>query len=394
MGSRPFGRQKRKVFNAVVILGSAESAPLMRSLIAATGQVTVMRELPAPPNDYELARTVNSLLPDLIFIDLSGGQQALGCMARLRELSPRTPVIGLGCSPEARLLARHLGAAGLAAPDCSPEELRALIREAMESLHGGMEEHLYSFLPSKAGSGCSTIVLHTALAAAAFGKRVLVIDADLRSSVMGHMMGITPTGGIQAVLQASANLDSFVLRRNIAQHYGAEFLLSTRTLDAEPPEWVNYFQLLNFVRGSYDLILVDLPELVNPATVELVRRSKKIFAVCTTELPSLKLAQQRLTELDRLGLNERAGLLLNRVLGSAPKISEIEGYFDRPVEHAFPNDYSAVSQVILNAAPLQPGTGLARAFAAFAASLAGVDYTPQPASLRSRLKGLLHLASA
>ncbi len=354
-----------------------------------------MRELPAPPSDYELARILNSLLPDLILVDLSGGQEALECVVRIRELAPRTPVIGLGCSPETRLLARHLGAAGLAAPDCSPEELRASIREAMESHHGGIEEHVYTFLPAKAGSGCSTIVLHTALAAAAFGKRVLVIDADLRSSVLGLMLGVTPAGGTQSVLQAAADLDMFVLRRNLTQHHGAEFLLSTRALDVELPEWVNYFQLLNFVRGSYDLILADLPELINPATVELVRRSKKIFTVCTTELPSLKLAQQRLTELERLGLREeRVGLLVNRVSHFTPKPNEIEEALGRRVVHVFPNDYRAVSQAIQNAAPLQPDTDLARAFAAFASSLAGVDYEPPPVSLRSRLKGLLHLASA
>ncbi|MFZ5927288.1 MAG: AAA family ATPase [Acidobacteriota bacterium] len=383
------------MFNAVVILGNAESAPLIRSLIAATEEVTIMREVSAPPGDYELARIVNSLLPDLIFIDLSGGQEALACMARIHELSPRTPVIGLGCSPEARLLARHLGAAGLAAPDCSPDELRIAIRGAMESSHGGVENHIFAFLPSKAGSGCSTIVLHTALAAASFGKRVLVIDVDLRSSVLGFMLGVTPVGGTQAVLQAAESLDTFILRRNLTQWGGADFLLSTRALDAELPEWFHYFQLLNFVRGSYDLILIDLPELINPATVELVHRSKKIFPVCTTEIPSLKLTLQRLTELERLGLKEdRIGLLLNRVSRSTPKPAEIEETLGRKIAHVFPNDYLAVSRAIQNATPLQPDTELARAFAAFAASLAGVEYEPQPASLRSRLKGLLHLASA
>lgn len=383
------------MFNAVVILGNAESAPLVRSLIAATGQVTIMREAPAPPGDYELARIINSLLPDLIFIDLSGGQQALECMARIRELAPRTPVIGLGCSTETRLLARHLGAAGLATPDCSPDELRVAIREAMESHHGGILDHVFSFLPSKAGSGCSTIVLHTALAAASFGKRVLVIDADLRSSVMGLMLGVTPVGGTQAVLEAAANLDTFILRRNLTQCGGADFLLSTRALDADLPEWTHYFRLLNFVRESYDLILVDLPELINPATVELVLRSKKIFPVCTMEVPSLKLTVQRLTELERLGVQEdRIGLLLNRVSPSAPKPAEIEQTLGRKIAHVFPNDYRAVSRAIQEAAPLQPDTELARAFAAFAASLAGVEHERQPASLRSRLKGLLHLASA
>ncbi len=383
------------MFNAVVILGSNESAPLIRSLIASTGQVTVMRELPAPPGDYELARLVHSLLPDLVFVDLTGGPAALECMARVRDLSPKTPVIGVGCNAEARLLARHLGPAGLAAPDCSPDELRVIIREAMEAHHGGVEPNLHSFLPSKAGSGCSTVVLHTAVAAAKLGKRVLVIDADLRSSVMGLMLGVTPAGGIQNVLASASELDAFVLRRNVTGKHGVDFLLSTRALDAEPPEWVHYFRLLNFVRGDYDLVLADLPELINPATVELVRRSKQVFPVCTSELPSLKLALQRLEELGRLSVEaERIGIVVNRAAKGTPKTEEIEQTLGRRVAFGFPNDYRAVSESILEAAPLSPDAPLARAFTEFAASLAGVENQRPGASLRARLKGLLGLASA
>lgn len=383
------------MFHAVVILGRAESALLIRSVIAATGQVTVMRELPAPPGGYELARLLNSLLPDLVFIDLSGGQDALECMARVRELAPRTPVIGLGCGPETRLLARHLGAAGLAAADCSPEDLRVTIREAMETHHGGVEAHLYCFLPAKAGSGCSTVVLHTAIAAARLGKRVLVIDADLRSSVMGLMLGVTPAGGTQAVLQAAPGLDQFVLRRNLIEWHGVDFLLSTRALDAELPEWTHYFQLLNFVRSNYEMILVDLPELINPATVELVRRSKKVFPVCTCELPSLKLAMQRLEELGRLGLEgERVGVVVNRAGRDTPRVAELEEVLGKQVSFLIPNDYRAVSHSIAEATPLAAESELSRAFTVLAAVLAGVEYEHPGPSLRARLRGLLHLTSA
>lgn len=383
------------MFHAVVILAGAEAAPLLRSLIAATGQVTVMRELPALPGDYELARLLNSLLPDLVFVDLSSGQASLECLARIREHAPRTPVIGMGCSPDTRLLARHLGAAALAAPDCSPDELRLRIREAMEAAHGGVQPHLFTFLPAKAGSGSTTVVLHTAIAAAGLGKSVLVLDTDLRSSVLGLMLGAAPGGGTQAVLEAAAGLDTFILRRNIVQRHGVDFLLSTRNLDAPLPEWDQYFRLLNFVRGSYDLILADLPELINPATVEIVRRSARVFPVCTPELPSLKLVLQRLEELRRLRVEEeRIGILLNRDGRHAPPAEELREVLGRPVGFSFPNDYRAVAQSIAHAAPLDPATGLGRAFATFAARLAGVETAPAASSLRSRLRGLLNLSSA
>lgn len=378
------------MFNAVVILANAETAPLIRALIAATGQVTVMRELHSLPGDYELTRLANTLLPDLFFVDLTGGKDSLECLARIRGLTLKVPVIGLGCGPETRLLAHHLGATGIAAPDCSPDELRATIRRAMEVHSGGVEPHLITFLPSKAGSGCSTVVVHTAFAVAALGKRVVVIDADLRSSVMGLMLGLEPVGGVQAVLKDSADLDRFILRRNILEKHGSEFLLSTRSLDAALPEWDDFYRLLNFIRGEYDLMLVDLPELINPATVEVVRRSRRIFTVCTPELPSLRLALQRLAELKRIDIApDRIGVLVNRVGRGTPEDVEFEKTLGHPVAHRFPNDYTTVSQSILSASPLDAGSELSHAFARFASALAGVELEEPGPSLGQRLRMLL-----
>lgn len=383
------------MFNALVILGNPDTAPVLRSLIAATGIVTVMRELSAFPGNYELGRLLNTLGPDLVLIDLSAGQPAVNCAARIHDLSPHVPVVGIGCTTETRLTARMAGLASLVDLHASPEAIHLAIREALEKSQGGPQPFLFSFLPSKAGSGCSTVVLNTAVAAAALGRRVLVIDADLRSSVMALMLGLEPAGGTQAALASSAELDTFIVRRCSVQKHGADFLLSTRELDAQPPEWTHYYRLLSFVRPHYDLVFVDLPELVNPATVEVIRRSEKIFPVCTSELPSLKLTLQRLAELRRLGVEEaRIEVLLNRLHPSAPPLAELEAVIGRPVSHAFPNNYRAVEAAIRAGAPVDPESALGQAFTAFAARLARVEPPARAPTLGQRLRGLLHLAPA
>lgn len=383
------------MFNALVILGNPETAPMARAAAAATGLVNVMRELHAAPGRYELARLLNALVPDLVLIDLAGGREALECAALVREFSPRTAVVGLGCAPDARPLAPPAALDAVTASGCSPEELQLAIRRALERHSSQIEPSLCSFLPAKAGSGCSTIVLNTAVSLAALGRRTLVIDADLRSSVLGLMLGVDVSGGSQAVLAAAAELDIFVLRRNLAERHGADFLLSSRSLDAPLPEWAHYFQLLNFVRAHYEMVLADLPELVNPATVEVIRRSGRVFVACTPELPSLHLALQRLAELDRLGLGrERTAVLLNRVHPSDPPQAELERILGRPVYHAFPNSYRAVAAAIRTASPVDAGSALGRAFESFAARLAGVGPPEQESTLRGRLRGLLRLASA
>lgn len=383
------------MFQALVILLHPETAPLARAVIAATGLVRVTRELTVAPGRYELGRLLNTLVPDLVLIDLGAGPAALDCAALVREFAPQVAMVGLGCPREAWLGTLPAALDAVTGSGGSPEELSQAIRRALELRHARIEPSLFTFLPAKAGSGCSTVVLNTAAALAAAGRRPLVLDADLRSSVLGLMIGAESGGSIQAVLAASAELDIFLLRRNLAERHGADFLLSSRSLDAPLPEWAHYFQLLNFVRDRYPFVLADLPELVNPATVELIRRSQAIFVVCTPEMPSLHLALQRLTELDRLGLNrDRIGILLNRVHPSDPPQPEIERMLGRSVYCAFPNSYRSVAAAIRAARPVEPGTALGRAFAAFAARLAGLEPPVPENTLRERLRSLLHLASA
>lgn len=211
------------MFNGLVILGNPETAPMVRAAVAATGLVTVMRELPSFPGRYELARLLSALSPDLVVIDMSAGADAFECAARIRELSPGTPLVGVGCSRETRLLATQAGPEVSVSTECTPEELAIAIRRALERHQSGRDRRLFAFLPAKAGSGCSAIVLNTAIAAASWGRRVLVLDADLRSSVLGVMLGADVVGGIQAVLASSPELDLFCLRRNLVQRHGVDF---------------------------------------------------------------------------------------------------------------------------------------------------------------------------
>ena len=169
---------------------------------------------------------------------------------------------------------------------------------------------------------------------------------------------------------------------------GVDFLLSSRSLESSPPEWAHYFRLLNFIRSRYDAILVDLPELVNPATVELVRRSRMVFPVCTPEIPSLKLTQQRCQELEHWQVEMgRVGVLLNRHEKGHPSADEIANLLARPVMKSFPNDYADVKAALGNGSPVAANTRLGRAFDEFAVQLVSGDVVKET-TFAGRLKGI------
>lgn len=377
------------MFNALVIHSSADRAPLLRALVADTGQLLVMREYLSVPSSYELSRIMNSLGPDIVVLDFSGGREALDSAILIRQWSPGTAVIGFGGTSDLTILARQVGFSAIPGSESNTESLRDAIREAMHRDQGGVEQCLLSFLPSKAGSGASTLVLNTAVALVRrCNKRVLVLDADLRSGILAIMLNITPDASIQFLLAAASELDQFVWKNSVNTVAGVDFLLSSRSLDSNPPEWAHYFRLLNFARERYDAILVDLPELVNPATVELVRRSRMVFPVCTPEIPSLKLTQHRCQELERWQVaSERIGVLLNRYQKGDPAAQEIGRLLGRQVTHTFPNDYADVKAAVANGVPVAPHTRLGRAYDDFALQLVDATVAKEP-TFAGKLKGL------
>jgi pilus assembly protein CpaE len=360
------------MFSTIVIHSGSARAHLLRYLVSAIDCLEIVRDLNHTPSDHEITRLIGSLEPDVVLIDL-GEQEALTCAMQIREARSQTAIVGFGPTIETALSASKAGFDAVLKENCDVDEMRQAVQDALRAQQGGIEKSLYCFLPSKAGSGCSTVVLNTAAALARDeGKRVLVLDTDLRSGVLGIMLGVEPKGSIQIVLNNLNRMDKRRFHDFVHSAQGVDYLLSSRSLDATPPEWSDYFQLLSMLRGMYDAILVDMPELVNPASVELVRRAREIFVVATPEIPSLHLARHRCTELSRLTIPKtRIGLLINRWHKTDPSTDEIGKLVEHEVSRVFPNDYMGVRSAILSGRPVTARSKLGVAYSDFAAELIG-----------------------
>ena len=383
------------MFSAITIHATPERGRLLRALALDTGELEILRDLDCFPADAELHYLLNTVQPDIFLLDLAAGQRALACALIIHARVPATAIIGIGCPAAQAESARPSGFSAVLADPASQTELRSAIASAIHASNGGTEANLFSFLPSKAGSGASTIVLNTATTLASqFGKKVLVMDVDVRSGIQAVLLNLTPSGSIQHLLGGGKEIDEFRWRNEVVASHGVDFLLSPPSPDAQPYLWQDYFRLINFARSRYDAILVDLPELVNPATVELVRRSHMVLPVCTSDLPSLNLARQRCDELGRCGLpGERIGLLLNRWHSTDPAPAEVAAMLHTTVVKRFPNDYLRVKGAVKAGAPVPSDCPLGKAFTEFAIFLLGSHYDePAPRAkqnLVGKLKGLL-----
>lgn len=382
------------MFTAIVIGADSDRAGILRELALRTGQLLVLRELAGYPSSYELARLLNTREPEVVILDLAAGQRAFESAAEVRERAHDAALIGYGCRPEQAALAQAVGFNSLIGDTVHVEDLVGAIDDAVHKSRGGVEPQLYSFLPAKAGSGATTVVCNLAATLAGpLEQKVLVIEADLRSGVLGVMLNVTPRHSVQELLPQASELDSFRWENAIVRAWDVHWLLTTRAIDARPPSWNEYYQVLNFARSRYDFILVDLPELINPATVEIVRRSQMVFSIATPELLALKMTEQRAAEVAHWGLpGARHGIVLNRTHGADLSPEEVARLLKRPVLRSLPNDYPAVRQAVMEGRPVRPDTRLGKAYLEFARHLAGGG-EPAQASLSGVLKGLLKFRS-
>jgi pilus assembly protein CpaE len=95
-----------------------------------------------------------------------------------------------------------------------------------------------------------------------------------------------------------------------------------------------------------------------------LREANRIFLVTTPELTSLRLARLKALLLQKLELQEKVSLLLNRASKRMElTVEEIEKTVGLPVFMSFPSDYANVTKAIQDGQPAAKLAGAAEEFA-------------------------------
>lgn len=369
------------MFNAILIFRDESSREAIENLAAESSLVSFQRALHGYPPSFELTRILNAYDPDMVFLDLSDWPSAMAAAAGIRETAPGAAIVGFGggWEPGCEAQCEAAGVTGLLVSPVTRKKFETSVERAILRVRGAIQENLFAFLPAKAGSGASTLALNAAgyLAAAPLSQKVLLIDGDLHSGLISVALGLNHPFSVLDALENSAQLDYSCWRKYVAGAGTLDALLSDRSRRETLPSWTSYHHLLDFAASRYDRILVDLPEVVNDATVEIVRRAKRVFVVSTPETAPLALAPQRCRELERRGIPpEKIGLVINRWHRGDPNPEEVARSLNRRLSGVFNNDYRTVRDAARDNSFVNPESKLGRSFAAFARALAGA---PAPA---------------
>lgn len=369
------------MLNAVLFVADPHLAALLQGMAGESQEFAIESTAELARTDYAVARTLNTHRPDVALVEVTDPERDLPVAAAIRRNSPEVPVVGLAATDVQFQIGRGLDeVTSMAVWPFTVLDLERAISGAVHKLHGGIFENLLAFLPGKAGSGASTVVLETARALAhERKKRVLVMEADLHSGLLAAMMNVQPVSSIRGALAEAPSIDTLGWQRHVTSVGGIDFLLADSAVKEPVPHWTHYFQILRFAARRYDFILVDLPEVVNPGTAEVVRRARAVYLVTTPEFACLELSRKRRQELEKWGVDRvRIFGLLNREHRDDLGAKEAERILECSVALTFPNDYRAVQKAVKNASPIDSRTSLGEAYATFSRMLCGLEADKKP----------------
>jgi Flp pilus assembly CpaE family ATPase len=363
-----------------------------------SGDICVYKELESYPDLHELAHLANAYAPEIVFLQLWAPAEESVEPARVREaveeirmVHPGASLIGLlpGADEEGLRTAKDLGIIDLLILPFHRQEFSEAIFRALDRSSGMVKGSFHSFLPAKSGSGATVTALNVAgCLARQFHRKVLLLEGDLLSGPIAVMLNIQPEQSVSDAIEYSAELTHESWSRMVTRVDGLDVLATSGAKCSLSASQFSYFRLVNFAQRHYDDIIVDLPGVVDEAAEPLLTHSRGIYLVCTPEVASLALARRRFRQLEMRGVRDSVlGVILNRYDQthlSKERIAEVVGH---PIAVQLPNDYQAVKESIESGGFVDPDTELGKAYARFAASLAGLD--PQRLPGVSRLKALL-----
>lgn len=203
--------------------------------------------------------------------------------------------------------------------DLSIESLRSLRTSLHFALLGAKNNVVMMTGPAPA-VGKSFVSVNFAAVLAATGKKVLLIDADMRRGYLNQYFGVPRQGGLSELVANVLELSAVVQQSTIA---GLDFL-TTGELPPNPAELLMHERFSAFLQQAserYDHVLIDTPPVLAVTDAAIVGRlcgaSLMIARFDVTPVRELEHAVERLTQ---------GGVSVNGVLLNAVTIGDAGGY--------------------------------------------------------------------
>jgi len=343
------------ILNCVIIGTDRELGTQLQTAFSELGGVNVMRELVQYPHEFELLRTMRSIAPPILFLGLQDKVRSFEIIHTLQTEFPALQIAAFHDDPDPKLLRKLMqqGVREFLVPPFEEEDLAEVLirlRDAADKTSITVERSnlVYSFLPSKPGSGTTTLAVNASLAMASHPDTpCLLMDLDLNSGLIRFLLKLENEHTILDAATHAADMDEALWPQLVSSVGNLDVLHTAQITLGVRIEAASIRSLVDYSRKNYKAICVDLSGNMEKYANEVMHESKKIFIVCTPEIPSLHLAREKFEFLKANDLGDKVSFLLNRQsqndLIDQKSIQQILG---APITMAFPNDYRGVSSAV------------------------------------------------
>jgi len=340
------------MLTALIFGTDRETTSQLQQLCSLTQDVCVYRSLERYPQAHETMRLLNSFAPQLVFLGADDEAAAHAVEHDIRSIQPATAILGISSRfKTAHAFETTFGGFPVYPVPSSPGEFRGAIVHALEARSSSKNAAVFAFLPAKAGSGATTTALFVAnILASVAQKKILLLECDLHAGPISMLYNLRPSHSIMDALEDSHRLTNESWSEMVTQTGGIDVLSSVSRLGVRKVSPWGYQRLLSFVRSRYDIIICDLPEVVNDATEVVARAAQAVFVVTAPSNPSLFLATRRRYDLEARGVGAtKIKYIINRKSNDRAVPREAGWAIDAEKIAAIPVDAS-----LFDASELQP----------------------------------------
>jgi pilus assembly protein CpaE len=309
------------------------------------------------------------LKPDIVLMDINmPDMDGIEATEQLSAQVPGASVVMMSVQGEADYLRRSMlaGAREFLVKPFSSDELTSSIRQIYAREREKLERfpvavaapaiipdvdpgQVIAVFGPKGGIGRTTIAVNLAVAAASeLGQRTALVDGSFQFGDVGVLLNLNPKNksiaDLAPDLEAGLELESIDPFLTVHSS-GVKVLLAPPTPEmAELVTPVGVRKVLELLRRTNDLIVVDCSSSMADTTLAILDQADVILTMLTLEITSIKNMRLFLEVTDQLGYDSSSiRLVLNRADSTLGiRVADVEQSIGRKVDHTIVSDGRSV----------------------------------------------------